>query len=143
VKADFHLFADAFHHDRHGGRPEDERRALSTIFKRGTEAYVVLSDDAMRTVYDERLAEPNPRPPRISFTPGSHTKPPSSARLEDRVRSATARPFARRAEELVRDGNYKQAKLQMVMANHHDPDNEALEAYLKEIEAKLAALPKR
>jgi curved DNA-binding protein CbpA len=141
VHAAFHVFCDTFHPDRHVGRLPEERAAVATIFKRGTEAYDVLSDPALRSQYDAQLAvRPSPRPPRMTFSPLS--RPPSSraasgVSLEDRVRSPSARPFARRAEELVRKGDLRQAKLQLVMATHMDPGNEALEAALREIEGKL------
>jgi hypothetical protein len=48
-----------------------------------------------------------------------------------------ARPYARRAEELIRAGDLRQAKLQLVMATHFDPDNEFLAGALKEVEARL------
>lgn len=35
-------------------------------------------------------------------------------------------------------GDFRQAKLQLVMANHLDPDNQVLEAALKQVEARLA-----
>jgi curved DNA-binding protein CbpA len=139
IKAAFYAFADIFHPDRHGWRPADEQRALATIFTRGTEAYLVLEDSELRAQYDAQLAKPSPHPPRISYSARTGSKPPS-ARLDDRVRSPTARPFVRRAQELVQKGDLKQAKLQMVMANHHDPDNDALEEYLQDIESKLKAL---
>jgi curved DNA-binding protein CbpA len=141
VQSAFHAFCDTFHPDRHIGRPADEREALGAVFRRGTEAFQVLSDPALRARYDEQLATaPSPRPPRISFSPLS--RPPSSRSaappaLEDAVRSPSARPFARRAEELVRKGDLRQAKLQLVMANHMDPDNEALESALRDVEDKL------
>jgi hypothetical protein len=37
----------------------------------------------------------------------------------------------------MRSGDYRQAKLQLVMANHLEPNNEALESALKDVEAKL------
>ena len=40
--------------------------------------------------------------------------------------SPSARPFARRAEELIRAGDLRQAKLQLVMADHFDPENAVL-----------------
>lgn len=140
VRAAFHLFCDIFHPDRHVGLPVREHDAATSIFKRGTEAYVALTDPVLRKQYDEHLATaPSPRPPRVSFSPLS--RPPSSraarAALEDSVRSPSARPFARRAEELVQKGDLRQAKLQLVLANHMDPGNEALEGALKEIEDKL------
>jgi curved DNA-binding protein CbpA len=144
IQAAFHAFCDTFHPDRHVTRTEEERVALGTIFKRGTEAYAVLSDDAMRGHYDAQLAVlTNSAPPRISLSP--HSRPPPSrgpgaaVPLEEQVRTPSARPFARRADELLRAGDVRQAKLQLVMANHMDPDNPALEAALRDVEAKLSS----
>jgi curved DNA-binding protein CbpA len=142
VRSAFHVFCDTFHPDRHVGHAGNHD-AVTAIFKRGTEAYVVLSDTALRQQYDEQLAvRPSPRPPRISFSPLS--RPPSgrgggTPPLEDAVRSPSARPFARRAEELVQKGDLRQAKLQLVMANHMDPGNEALETALRNVEEKLGS----
>jgi hypothetical protein len=41
-----------------------------------------------------------------------------------------------RAEELVKKGDFKQAKLQLSLARNYEPDNEALAQLLKDVEAK-------
>lgn len=140
IRRAFHEFCDAFHPDRHVARPDDQRAALSTIFKRGTEAYLVLSDLGLRCRYDEQLlATGGARTTRISL---AHSRPSSKQsagppKLEDSARSPAARPFARRAEELIAAGDFRQAKLQLVMANHMDPGNDALETALRNLEAQL------
>src|SRR5271170_6791749 len=115
VRAAFHSFCDVFHPDLHRGRSTDEREALSLIFKRCTEAYLVLSDEGLRGRYDRDLAvRPSERPPRISYAQASGPAPRLSnapPKLEDLVRSPSARPFARRADELIRAGDHRQAKL--------------------------------
>ena len=146
VRQAFHDFCNIFHPDRHLDRRSDERRALSTLFKRGTEAYLVLSDVGLRGHYDSQLSvgSASARPLRLSFAARSRPpsmRPPSAGgaqALEDAARSPSARPFARRAEELLGRGDLQQAKLQLVMANHRDPGNEVLEAALRDVEAKLA-----
>jgi curved DNA-binding protein CbpA len=141
IRAAFHAFCDAFHPDRHVARSPDERDAISIIFKRGTEACIVLSDVALRGHYDAQLAaRPTQRPLRVSLS--SLSRPPASGSsgppsLDDAVRSPSARPFARRADELLRKGDLRHAKLQLVMANHMDPGNLALESALRDLEAKL------
>jgi DnaJ-class molecular chaperone len=140
VRAAFHAFSDSFHPDRHVGRPAEEREGLSTIFKRGTEAYMVLSQADLRALYDAQLAASGREPPKrmnvgLSRPPRGHSVGPP--KLEDAVQSTAARPFARRAEELMAKGDYRQAKLQLVMANHMDPGNEALEAAMKDVESKI------
>jgi curved DNA-binding protein CbpA len=145
VRAAFHVFCDTFHPDRHVTRSEDERTAVATIFKRGTEAYVVLSDDALRAYYDAQLAtRSDQRPVRLSLSP--HSRPPPAPSggappsLDEAVRSPSARPFARRAAELLAKGDLRQAKLQLVMANHMDPGNPTLEAALRDVDASLGSL---
>ncbi|HEX3771153.1 MAG TPA: DnaJ domain-containing protein [Polyangiaceae bacterium] len=142
VREAFHVFCDTFHPDRHFGRADADREGISAIFKRGTEAYLVLADAGLRGHYDAELAaRPRSAPPtRIRFS--SYARPPSmrppgEVKLEDAARSPAARPFARRAEELIRKGDLRQAKLQLVMANHLDPDNEALAAAMRDLEARL------
>jgi DnaJ-class molecular chaperone len=142
IQAAFHAFCDTFHPDRHIDRDPEQRHALGTIFKRGAEAYAALCDDRLRGQYDEQLARPSLHPPRMTGSPlarPASTRAPAGAPLEDSVRNATARPFARRAEELMRKGDLRQAKLQLVMANHMDPDNEALATALRELEDKLGS----
>jgi curved DNA-binding protein CbpA len=142
VREAFHEFCDTFHPDRHVARPFDERHALSTIFKRGTEAYLVLTDEGLRGHYDAQLTvRPDGRPQRMHFSPLSRppsSRAPSGLPLEDATRTTSARPFARRAEELMRNGDLQQAKLQLVMANHRDPGNTVLESALQDLEAKLS-----
>jgi DnaJ-class molecular chaperone len=140
VREAFHAFSDTFHPDRHMGRPPEEREGLSTIFKRGTEAYMVLTQPDLRALYDAQIAaQRQQRPQRmnvgLSRPPRGHSMGPP--KLEDAVQSTAARPFARRAEELMAKGDYRQAKLQLVMANHMDPGNEALETALRDIDAKI------
>jgi curved DNA-binding protein CbpA len=148
VREAFHVFCDVFHPDRHLGRPAEERDAVSSIFKRGTEGYLVLSDIGFRDRYDAQIsaaqssvrggaAPPSRMPDTHGARRGMSTRPP--ARLEDAVRTPSARPFARRAEELMQQGELRQAKLQLVMANHKDPANDALESALRDLEAKIAA----
>lgn len=142
IRAAFRAFAQAFHPDGHPGRPPTERAALEKIFKRGTEAYVVLTDEQLRADYDQKLVETKAttiEPPRIVSDRPPNPSKPASTKLEDRVRVPTARPFAAKAEELAVKGDLKGAKLQIAMARQKDPDNPALEGFAKSIEAKLKA----
>lgn len=137
----FHAFADTFHPDGHQWRHPNEVVAISYIFKRGTEAYRVLSDPSLRARYDEALANGILRPESlvVAANGGSLSPPSANQRLVDKVRSPGARPFVLRAEELVKKGDPKQAKIQLVMAMHMDPKNAALEAFAKELDESIKA----
>jgi curved DNA-binding protein CbpA len=132
----FRAFASTFHPDGHPGRTPREVSALDAIFKRGTEAFTVLTDAGLRERYDLALGRSPLVPQRVSLAPNA-SQAPAPVRLEDHARAPSARPFARRAEELFAAGDFKQAKLQMVMATFHDPGNDTLEAYLRDIQVRL------
>lgn len=150
----FHAFAESFHPDSHHWRHPTELAAIGYIFKRGTEAYRVLSDPQLRFRYDEALANGILRPESIVLEPdGPRSRsmiPPGAGavlgavgyRLIDQVRTAGARPFVLRVEELVKKGDPQQAKLQLVMAMHMDAQNPALEAYAKELDEAIKAKAK-
>jgi curved DNA-binding protein CbpA len=62
-----------------------------------------------------------------------------TGRLEDFVREPRARPYAQQAEQLAKKGEHGKAKLQLKLAMNFDPKNEALEAYLKELDTLIEA----
>jgi curved DNA-binding protein CbpA len=145
IRVAFHAFAESFHPDVHQWRHPTEQAALSHIFKRGTEAYRVLSDPALRVRYDAAVKGGILRPEQLivelesprsqPFNPGGGAV--GGTKLSDKVRTPGARPFVLRVEELMKKGDAQQAKLQLVMAMHMDPRNPALEAYGKELDQKI------
>ena len=168
IRRAYYGFAAAFHPDSHGVRPQNERKAINRIFTRGTEAYRVLSDSALRSRYDEQRAGPksqarlaggsNPAPSMSARPPAAPPPPPSSravsgapqaaptkgaGRLEDHVRNSRARPFAQQAEALAKKLEYGKAKLQLKLAMNMDPNNPALETYLGELDQRIAEAKRR
>ena len=142
----FHSFAETFHPDVHGWRHPGEQAAIAYIFKRGTEAYRVLSDPQLRARYDEALANGILRPESLIVdlekpmsAGGSLAPAGGSGRASDKVRMPGARPFVLRAEELMKKGDPKQAKIQLVMAMHMDMKNAALEAFAKQLDDAIKA----
>lgn len=143
LRTAYHAFCSTFHPDLHFTRSSDDHHAVSVIFKRGNEAYFVLSDARRREHYDAQLAQrPDERPRRVAFSSVVQSAPRSSAAsplpLEDCVRSPSARPFARRAEELTAQGDFRQAKLQLALAIFKDPGNDALSTAMDDLERRLS-----
>jgi curved DNA-binding protein CbpA len=145
LRAAFHAFAETFHPDAHRWRHPNEQAAIGRIYRRGTEAWRVLSDPALRPRYDDAVAGGILRPESLIVEmdgPRSLASPslaPGAGRLIDKVRSPGARPFVLRAEELMKSGDPKQAKIQLVMALHMDKGNAALEAFGKQLDEAIAA----
>jgi len=142
LRAAFHAFAETWHPDAHRWRHPNEQAAIGRIYRRGTEAWRVLSDPALRARYDEAVANGILRPENLIVemdSPRSLAPAAASGRLIDKVRSPGARPFVLRAEELLKKGDPKQAKIQLVMAMHMDKGNAALEAFAKQLDEAIAA----
>lgn len=141
LRAAFHAFAETWHPDAHRWRHPNEQAAIGRIYRRGTEAWRVLSDPALRARYDEAVANGILRPENLIVEMDSPRSlaPASGGRLIDKVRSPGARPFVLRAEELLKNGDPKQAKIQLVMAMHMDKGNAALEAFGKQLDDAIAA----
>jgi DnaJ-class molecular chaperone len=144
IRAAFHVFAETFHPDVHRWRHPNEQAAIGIIYRRGTEAYRVLSDPSLRMRYDEALANGILRPENLVVEMDAAPKSlggagvAAAARLVDKLRAPGARPFVLRAEELTKKGDPKQAKIQLVMAMHMDKGNAALEAFAKELDEAIA-----
>jgi len=145
LRVAFHGFAESFHPDVHRWRHPNEQAAIGVIYRRGTEAYRVLSDPGLRARYDTALANGILRPEDLIVemeTAGakkSLSNPnAANAPLVDKLRNAGARPFVLRAEELAKKGDPKQAKIQLVMAMHMEKGNPALEAFAKQLDEAVA-----
>jgi DnaJ-class molecular chaperone len=142
LKHAFHAFASDFHPDGHVWRARDERAKIDAIFKRGTEAYRVLSDPNLRAQYDAALAQGNKRPAEIvaAASSGPSSGPvsiaPKSVRLIDQLRSPGSRAFVLKAQELEKKGDFRQAKLQLAIALNLEGNNAPLEEYAKKLDEK-------
>lgn len=61
-----------------------------------------------------------------------------AGRVQDLVRSAVARPFAEKADELLAKGDKKQARLQLQLAVMREPNNQRLAERLRALEQELS-----
>jgi curved DNA-binding protein CbpA len=134
VRAAWRGFALAFHPDRHRDAPEDVRSAATRVFQRGAEAYRILLDPTLRRRYMEMLARGSLR---MSQEDVADSHRGGSKRAQDLVRSAVARPFAERADELIARGDLKQARLQLQLATMREPNNQQLAERLRELDEKI------
>ncbi|HEX3598050.1 MAG TPA: J domain-containing protein, partial [Polyangiaceae bacterium] len=109
IQAAFHEFALAFHPDGHEDGTEAERTAARYVFRRGAEAYRVLSDPELRARYDLALASGHLR--LIGGEPAHRVDATSNLRsLEDLCVTPAAKLLARRADEQINLGNLEQAR---------------------------------
>jgi len=139
VKEAFHEFALACHPDQYVEDTPEVARAASELFKRGVEAYRVLSRPAWRAKYDDGLTKGKLRfvPREINETP----PPPAMRTLEEIARNPRAKQHALRADRLISSGKLEEARIALVTALQDDPENEELKERLQVLYEALALEP--
>lgn len=143
IKLGFRAFARRFHPDRFAGQPDHVAEA-TTVYRRATEAYRVLTNPEQRRYYDEQRAQGrtrlDPDAIRRSVRPSVRPSGAPGAAVNEHF-SARARPFVAQAEQALRAKNYKQARLNLQIAVQHDPNNENLKQKLAEVTVLAGSLP--
>lgn len=140
VQRAFHAFALRYHPDRFAGASDEKKERAAQIYRRGAEAYRILCSPDQRRAYDEQRARGKVRfdpeeAPKSSPTAATLEGPPS---VSLSVKSPRARPFAQKASEAAKKGDWSTAKLNLKLALQHEPGNPLLEVRLREAEANLA-----
>ena len=134
VKRAFHQFALRYHPDRFAGAPEDKRERAAEIYRRGAEAYRVLTNPMQRVVYDKQLAQG-----QLRYAEPQEERPRMAGALE--VKSIRARQPLQRALDAEKKGDLQAARLNYSLALQAEPDNAPLKEKLEQIVAKLKGLP--
>ena len=130
VRKAFHELARKYHPDRWTGQPDAER--AGAIYRRGAEAYRVLMDSADRVRYDQGLARGEVRLAPAATETGGRT-PPASVTT---IKNPKARPYWQKAQQAIKAGDFKTAKLNLRLALNFDPGNPMIEASLKDVESR-------
>jgi curved DNA-binding protein CbpA len=139
VKAAFHEFALACHPDQYVDEAPDVTAAAGEVFKRGVEAYKVLTNAEWRAKYDEGLIKG-----KLRFVPGEKEKPPPpppTRTLEEIARTPRAKQFAVKADRFISLGKLEEARVALVTAMQDDYDNEELKERLNVLYEALALEP--
>jgi curved DNA-binding protein CbpA len=119
IKSAFHEFALAFHPDSHVGESEEMLDCVRYIFRRGAEAYRVLSDPRLRSEYDLALARGKLRltaPGEVQVRSPSPDGSVHAQSIEDLCRSPAARLCGRRADQYISAGDLRAARHELTEA---------------------------
>jgi len=140
IKAAFHAFALRCHPDRYVEEGTEVSRAAAEVFKRGVEAYNVLSKPALRHRYDKVLAKGQLRldPSALESIP---PPPPKGKSLEEVAQTPRGKQHAVKAERLISIGKLEEARIMLVNATMEEPFNEELKERLNILYEALALEP--
>jgi curved DNA-binding protein CbpA len=138
VRRAFHRFAAKYHPDRFAGAGAEAAKVerAAEIYRRGAEAYKVLTDPGRRKLYDVGLAEGRLR---FDATAPLPLETPAVGQWPIKVKSPLARPFAIKAEQLYKTGDFGNAKMNLKLALQKDAGNQQIQRLLDDIERRLAS----
>ena len=139
IKAAFHSFALRCHPDRYVDDGAEVSAAAAAVFKRGVEAYNVLSKPGLRERYDKVLATGQLRldPDALDSVP----PPPKGKPLEEVAQTPGGKRHAIKAERLISIGKLEEARIMLVNATMEEPFNEELKERLNILYEALALEP--
>jgi curved DNA-binding protein CbpA len=139
VKVAFHEFALACHPDQFVDEASEVTAVAGEVFKRGVEAYKVLTRGEWRAKYDDGLLRG-----KLRFVPGQAPEkppPPTMRTLEEIASTPRAKQFALKADRLIASGRLEEARVALVTALQDDYDNEELKDRLNILYEALALEP--
>ena len=139
IRKAFHEFAVAFHPDAFPEADEETADALRRVFQRGAEAYRVLSRPDSRADYDLALAKGQLRLD-TTIAPAPLSRNSDIRSLDELCRSPGARLYAKKAENLISNGDLTGARRELQMALREDGENADLAERLDAIDLALYAM---
>lgn len=138
IRRAFHAFAAKYHPDRFiaGGAEPSKIERANQIYRRGAEAYKVLTDGRRRKLYDGQLASGKLRFDANAEAPA---EPAQLNKWPIKVKNPMARPFATKAEQAFKACDWGNCKVNLRMALSKDAGNAQIALLLAEVEQRMAA----
>jgi len=137
VRRAFHLFAAKYHPDKFQGSGADPRKIerAAQIYRRGAEAYRILCDPKRRKGYDQGLTQG-----KMRFDANAAPAPEAAeiGKWPIKVKSPIARPFATKAEQAYKAGDFANSRVNLKLALARDKGNAQIELLLKHLDEKLS-----
>ena len=138
IRDAYHRFSRAIHPDRFRRFPDENLRARAgKLFRRITEAYYVLRDDARRAQYSADIAGAQ-RASKLRYSDESESQKQAAKRravLEQTGSTPRGRECYQLAQRELAAGNRANAIRQLKMALMFEPQNERFKEALSEVEA--------
>ncbi len=140
IKVRFREFARKYHPDRFAGASPEKMEQANRIYRRGSEAFQVLTDPRTRAAYDSALEQGSLRldaeaQDRALAPPRAKEAKPAPVRSP--ILSPQAQALYRHAVDASRKGDWLSAWRALKAANEVEPRNEFLETRFAQVEARL------
>jgi len=140
IKRAFRGFARRYHPDRFAAAAEEKRERATAIYRRGSEAYQVLTDPRARALYDEGLRRGILRldPAAGDAATRRRAAPAAPARPQGPpIRSTQARLYFEKGVQAAHQGDWRRCWQLLQTALELEPGNDFLQSRLDQVRARL------
>ncbi len=129
IQQAFHELSLRCHPDRFVDEGPDVAQAAATVFKRAAEAYNILRKPAFRKRYDAEIQKGGQQ---HSFNERAveEKKQHEQRTLFMIARTPSAKKAAAKADAFLSEGKLDEARVALITANQHDPNNDELKERL-------------
>ncbi|MDF2697316.1 MAG: heat shock protein DnaJ domain protein [Labilithrix sp.] len=127
IQQAFHDLSLRCHPDRFVEEGPEVAAAATSVFKRAAEAYNILRKPALRKRYDGELRKGEIKLDERAVEPKKQFEQRTLFMI---ARTAKAKQHAAKADELLARGKLDEARIQLITANQHDPNNDELKERL-------------
>ena len=140
IKQAFKKFARRYHPDRHAGAPDEKRERATAIYRRGTEAFGVLTDPVTRAAYDAALERGHLR---LTTEAREGARPKGKQKKKLPIRSPQARTLWDDAVDATRRKDWDAAERALKGACQIEPNNAFLRQRYEQVRQHLRASGRR
>jgi curved DNA-binding protein CbpA len=127
IQEAFHSLSLRCHPDRFVEEGPEVSKAAASVFKRAAEAYRILRHPQYRQRYDGELKKGEIK---LDERKIEEKKVHEQRTLFMIARTPRGKQHAAKADELLARGKLEDARIQLISANQHDPNNEELKERL-------------
>lgn len=127
IQQAFHDLSLRCHPDRFVEEGPEVAAAAGAVFKRAAEAYNILRKPALRKRYDAELRKGQLTLDERAVEPKKQHEQRTLLMI---ARTPKAKLHAAKADELIANGKLDEARIQLITANQHDPNNDELKERL-------------
>jgi curved DNA-binding protein CbpA len=130
IRLAFKRFAGEYHPDRYVRESRQDAALAAEIFKRGTEAFAILTNPVIRPLYDEGLSRGHHRFIEGEAAAAAEAAKPRVKTLEDLATTPKAKELARKADRLLVADRIEEARVLLTDAVQAEFENVELQARL-------------
>ncbi len=137
IKSAFRKFGRRYHPDRFAGQPPEKVEKAAQIYRRGSEAYVVLTDERTRKAYDAALRQGKLRLSLEEQSAATRDVAAAPKKKKQPIKSPQALAYFKQGIEAAHDGDYRTCWRFLKMALDAEPGNEFIAKRFYQVDRRL------